>query len=145
MTTTDLAGRSFLGAGWRFPIRIDGRGGLGWSSGEQDIAEAIWLILSTAKGERQMRPRFGCGIHDEVFAGINAATQAAISYQVRAALTEWEPRIDVLDVGVEAGDRSGTSLLLLVKVSYRIRANNQMHNLVYPFYAQEGATEGGEA
>jgi phage baseplate assembly protein W len=144
MTSSELAGREFLGKGWRFPIRIDGRGGLGWSAAEQDVAEAIWLILSTAKGERQMRPRFGCGIHDEVFAGNNAATHAAVAYQVRAALTEWEPRIDVLDVTVEPGDRSGTSLLMLVKVGYRIRVNNQMHNLVYPFYAQEGTAEGGE-
>ena len=35
------------------------------------IKEAIWIILSTSKGERVMRPDFGCGIHDYVFSAIN--------------------------------------------------------------------------
>lgn len=129
----------FLGTGWRFPLRIDGHGGLSWSTGERSVAESIWLVLSTARGERQMRPRFGCGLHDLVFAGDGPATRATIAYQVREALTEWEPRIDVLDVRVEPGDVGApSSTLLLISVDYRIRANNAFHNLVYPFYAVEG-------
>jgi len=132
--------RAYLGTGWRFPVRVDGRGGLGWSAGEQDVAEAIWLVLATGKGERQMRPRFGAGLPDTVFGGTDAVTRASIAHEVRTALTEWEPRIEVLDVRVEPGDESGTSTLLLVHVDYRVRANNAVLNLVYPFYATEGAT-----
>lgn len=129
----------FLGTGWSFPLRVGGHGGLSWSSGERDVAEAIWLVLSTGRGERQMRPRFGCGIHDLVFDSDSAQARAAIAHLVRAALTEWEPRIDVLDVRVEPGDPGvPSSTLQLVHVDYRIRENNAFHNLVYPFYAVEG-------
>jgi phage baseplate assembly protein W len=128
--------REFLGTGWRFPVRVGAEGGLGWAAAEQSVGEGIWLVLSTAPGERQMRPDFGCGIHDLVFAGDDANTHAAVAHNVRHALTTWEPRIDVLDVEVEtSGDLRN---VLLISVDYRIRSNNAMANLVYPFYITEG-------
>ncbi|MGD2205987.1 MAG: GPW/gp25 family protein [Anaerolineae bacterium] len=128
--------RKILGVGWKFPITISGRGGFSLSREEQSVAEAIWVILSTARGERIMRPEFGCGIHDYVFAPNNAGTRGAIAYQAQQALMRWEPRIDVIDVHVE--DDPGQPNLLLVHVDYCIRANNAFHNLVYPFFLQEG-------
>jgi len=131
--------RNILGSGWKYPIAIDGRGGLALSREEQSVAEAIWIILSTARGERIMRPEFGCGIHDYVFAPNNASTRGAIAYQVQQALIRWEPRIDVAAVRVE--DNPDQPNLLLIHVDYAIRANNAFHNLVYPFFIQEGPTD----
>ena len=88
-------------SGWKFPIRVNPHGGLSFSSGEQKVQESIWLILATAHKERQMLPKFGCGIHGAVFASNSAATRAALSQSVRQALSRFEPRIDVLDVRVE--------------------------------------------
>ena len=129
-------GRSILGTGWKFPIRINGRGGFSLSREEQDIAEAIWVVLSTARRDRIMRPEFGCGIHDYVFSPNNASTRGAIAYQVQQALIRWEPRIDVLDIRVQEDPNQPN--LLLIDVDYRIRVNNAFHNLVYPFFIQEG-------
>lgn len=128
--------RPILGTGWKFPIRINGRGGLSFSREEQDVAEAIWIVLATAPGERIMRPTFGCGIHDYVFAPNNSATRGAIAHQVQQALMRWEPRIDVIDVRTE--DDPSQPNLLLIQVDYRVRANNAFHNLVYPFFLLEG-------
>jgi uncharacterized protein len=128
--------REFLGTGWRFPIRPNAAGSLTWSYGEQKVAESIWLVLSTALGERVMRPRFGCGVHDLLFASDTNATRAAAAHSVREALTTWEPRVDVLDVRVEEGGDAGTELVVFV--DYRVRSNNAVHNLVYPLYAVEG-------
>jgi len=130
--------REFLGTGWRFPIRPNATGAFAWSSGEQKVAESIWLVLSTALGERVMRPRVGCAVHDLLFAGDTSATRAAVAHHAREALVTWEPRIDVLDVRVEDGGEVGA--VLVVFVDYRIRANNAVHNLVYPLYATEGVS-----
>jgi uncharacterized protein len=127
--------RDFLGTGWKFPIRPNPRGGLSFSSAEQDIQEAIWIILSTAPGERQMLPQFGCGIHDFVFAPNSPATRGVLSHQVFEALNRWEPRINVVDVRVDSISAEENSLL--IRVDYRIRANNAFHNLVYPFFIRE--------
>jgi len=128
--------REFLGVGWRFPVAVNPSGGLSWSAGERDVAEAIWLVLSTAPGERVMRPRLGCAVHRLVFDNDTAATRAAVAHHVLEALTEYEPRIDVLDVRV--GEPGADLDALLVTIDYRIRANNAVYNLVYPLYVTEG-------
>jgi uncharacterized protein len=128
--------RKFLGTGWKFPVRITPGGGFAYSSGEDSVRAAIWIILDTARGERQMLPRFGCGIHDLVFAPDNPATQGSIAHLVKDALTEWEPRIDVLDVNVSS--TPGNENTMLIRVDYRVRSNNAFGNLVYPFYLAEG-------
>lgn len=125
-----------LGTGWRFPIRVNARGGLDYSSGEQSIAEAIWIILSTPRRSRIMEPSFGCAIHDSVFAPGGAATRAGIEADVRSALVRWEPRIDVLRV--KATGHQDEPNTLLIEVDYRVRANNAQMNIVYPFYLREG-------
>ncbi len=128
--------REFLGTGFKFPVRVNPQGGVSLSSGEQDVQEAIWIVLATARGERQMRPDFGCGIHDYVFAPNNPATRSNIAQQVRLALTKWEPRIDVESVRVDASADEPNKLL--IRVDYRVRSTNTSHNLVYPFFIREG-------
>lgn len=127
--------REFLGAGWKFPIRINARGGFSLSRAEQDIEEAIWILLATSKGERVMEPEFGCGMHDYVFAPNDPATRGAIAYEVQKALVEYEPRIEAGVPRVEASPEAANRLL--IRIDYRVRANNEKRNLVYPFYLQE--------
>jgi phage baseplate assembly protein W len=128
--------RSFLGTGWAFRFGVDGRGGIAMASEEQAIERSIRLILSTAKGERRMRPNFGCGIHDLVFAPNDATTAGLIRYHVTEALGWWEPRIDVneVDVRTDVDDPAR----VLVEIRYIIKATNDERSLVYPFYKIPG-------
>ena len=128
--------REFLGVGWKFPLQVTPNGAIARARYEQRIEEAIYLILSTAKGERVMMPEFGCGIHDLVFASNNASTLGQVSGAVRQALVTYEPRVDILDVNLETSPEQPN--LLLIRVDYRIRTNNAIGNLVYPFYITEG-------
>jgi phage baseplate assembly protein W len=125
---------SFTGTGWRFPVRINNRGGLSYSRTEDEIEEAIWIILGTARGERTMLPEFGCGIHDLVFAPLSPSMIGNIEYHVNEALLQWEPRIDVVDVRVEQQEQNK----LLIMVDYKVRSSNVFYNIVYPFYFTEG-------
>lgn len=128
--------KNFLGTGWRYSVQTDSAGRIELSSGEADVEEAIRIILGTSKGERVMRPSFGCGIHDYAFASVNATTLHSIERAVEEALVEWEPRIDVLSVEASADDvESG---ILLIRIDYRVRSTNADANVVYPFYLQEG-------
>jgi hypothetical protein len=128
----------FQGKGWQFPVRTNALGHVVFSQGEQDIKEAIEIILKTARGERVMRPEFGCGIHDLIFEPINAGTLALVEANIREALTQFEPRIDVLDVDVGPDVDDPYQGKLLIKVHYRVRTTNNEFNLVFPFYLKEG-------
>jgi phage baseplate assembly protein W len=131
------ATRDFLGIGWKFPLQVTPSGAVAQSRYEQRIEESIFLILSTARGERPMLPDFGCGVHALVFERNNPGTIALVTQSVRAALSACEPRVDVLEIRAEPAE--GADNVLLIRINYRIRANNAVGNLVYPFYIREAA------
>ena len=124
--------KDFLGRGWAFPVGVDSRGGIGMASGQADIEQSIRIILETAPGERVMRPEFGCGIHNLVFAPNSPTTAGLVAYHVQEALGRWEPRIEVEMVDVHPDqDRDA---VLLIEIRYLVRKTNDRRNLVYPFY-----------
>jgi phage baseplate assembly protein W len=129
--------KPFLGVGTGFPFTLDAQTHVvARAAYEESVRQSILIILGTAKGERVMRPDFGCGIHDLVFAPVTAATAGRIIRDVHEALLRLEPRIDVTEVDVKSGD---TSNVLLIDIDYEVRATNNAFNLVYPFYLQQGA------
>jgi phage baseplate assembly protein W len=128
--------KAFLGRGWKFPVALSVTGKLLTSEHEQDVREAIWIIISTSKGERVMQPTFGCGIHDFVFATLSVATLGLIESSVREALIEWEPRIEINEIRVEPDPKEPSKLY--VDIHYRVRTTNNEFNLVYPFYLRGG-------
>ncbi len=124
----------FLGVGWTSPVELDENGQIKVAKYEECVRQSIEMILSTSKGERVMRPDFGCSIHEKVFAPNNSGTVGQIVSDVRDALIEWEPRIDVLDV--DTIPDSSQPNLILIQINYQIRTTNNIFNLVYPFYLQ---------
>lgn len=122
---------SVLGYGWAFEVRLEA-GRFAGAAQEESVREAIRIILSTARGERVMRPSFGCNLHELAFAPNDAVTAAQAEFEVREALEAWEPRIDVLDVQARTGADGGE--WLLIEIEYRVRSTDNRFNLVYPFY-----------
>ncbi len=125
--------RTSSAPGWAFPLRIghDRRHRPGQP--RREIEESIRLILNTAPGERPMRPEFGCGIHDYVFAPADATTAGQIAFEVRAVAGAMgaphrgrrrrRRRLDADDPGHA-----------LHRHQYVIRGTNDPRNLVFPFY-----------
>ncbi len=124
--------KDFLGRGWTFPVQVDANGAIALSVQEEDVREAIRVILLTSRGERPMRPDFGAGLHDYVFETLSATNVGAIQAEVRRALVDWEPRIELLSV--DARPDSGDVGRFLLDVDYRVRSTNTRFNLVFPFY-----------
>lgn len=130
--------KSFLGVGPSFPfIQLDSNSNIKTSQYEEKIKESIIIILGTSKGERLMRPNFGCGIHDFVFETINTSILTRIKLAVSEALVLWEPRINLLNVDVSTQDiKKG---ILTIKIEYQVRTTNNQFNIVYPFFLKESS------
>ena len=127
----------FLGIGWHFPVQRDNSGQrLATAAYEESIRQSIRIILSTARGERVMRPEFGCGLFELVFAPNNAATRGMAAHHVEEALRTWEPRIEVLEVSANPGGEQGE--MLLINIDYQVRTTDRRFNPVYPFYLARG-------
>ncbi len=125
-----------IGSGWAFPPQIDGRGRLALTHENNEIAQSIEVILSTAPGERVMRPSFGCRLHELVFAPNNNQTIAQARRNVEQALGIWEPRIRVVKVDVRPDPLENSRLL--VEIEYEIKSTRDRRSLVYPFYLIPG-------
>jgi phage baseplate assembly protein W len=130
------ANKAFLGVGWAFPVKPVGSR-LRYAAYEEDVEQAVEIILLTDPGERPMLPEFGGGLRGFVFEPNAPATWRAIEKAVRRALVDWEPRIDVTDVQVTPDEYEPN--LLLIHVDYLVRATNSHYNRVYPFYLLEGS------
>jgi phage baseplate assembly protein W len=127
--------REFLGSGWSFPVALERPSGeVVAAAYEERVRQSIWIVLGTARGERAMRPDFGCGLNDLVFSVDTPSARASIADAVREALLRWEPRIDLIDVRV--ADSAGERATLTISIEYRVRSTNNMFNVVYPFYLE---------
>jgi phage baseplate assembly protein W len=151
-----MTNQDFIGTGWRFPIKVNARGRLEWSYGPRRIEDAIWIIIKTALGERLMRPTFGAGVDDFVFESNSEINRVRLAAVLKNALLQWEPRIDLEDVRVESGWQATDSKLdtldpqaikdrstaldsqVNVTIEYRLRTTNEIFNVVFPFYLEEG-------
>lgn len=122
----------YIGRGWRYPLGTDASGSIALNANDQELEQAIRLILTTAPGERPMRPRFGCGIHDFVFAPADANTAGRLSVEVKRALTFWEPRIEVKSVDVSVDQYARNTLY--INILYEKKGSYDPRNLVFPFY-----------
>ena len=131
--------REFLGVGLSFPVCLNGDGTVSTVEYEEDIDQAIRIILGTEPGERVMRPDFGAGLKRFVFEPVSISTMQLLKQRVEEALVDWEPRIDVIEVRVSS--EGPVRNKLLVSIAYRVRLTNTIRNLVYPFYLEEGPAQ----
>lgn len=127
--------REFLGQGWSYPVETDHRGNIALESQVENIRRSVRIILNTAKGERVMRPDFGCDIHDHVFSTLSPGTLNRIEDGVERALVKWEPRINV--EGVEAEPDPSQPNRVNIEIDYWIMSTNSSDNMVFPFYLDE--------
>lgn len=136
---TDLIGR-----GWHFPIALGANQCVALTNYENEIEQAIRIILGTAPGERIMRPDFGSRLHELVFEPLNNETIERVRIYVIDALERWEPRITIIKVEtmIEPGNqkllsatyRGHSEGCLLIHVHYEIKQTHDQRSLVYPFY-----------
>ena len=137
-----MNGKEFLGRGLKFPLQVDPRTGkIAMSEQEEDIREAIGIILRTGQGERVMRPDFGSDTMEYAFAPASDTMNNSIASDLRIFLQGQEPRIK--DVEVECQRQDQQDGALVISVSYTVRSTNSRYNHVYPFYMTEGSEGGG--
>jgi hypothetical protein len=132
----------FIGRGWSFPPRFEAsgsgpaaRGAVVMAEGIEDIREALRVLVSTALGERLMRPEFGCSLHERVFHPMNASMLSYVEALVRGAILYHEPRIDAERVEVTAR----VDGVLDIHVGFSVRGANSRFNLVFPYYLEARA------
>ena len=94
------AGR-ILGRSMSFPPRVGPDGRVAVSEGEQNVREAIEVVLRTNQLERLRLPDFGAGLERFLFEPNTTSTRRQVQDRIQKALQAWEPRIVVQSIEVE--------------------------------------------
>jgi len=127
---------SFYGTGWSFPPVFDNAiGVVAMTSDMVDIQRSLQILLSTRLGERIMQPDYGCNLESLLFEPLTSTLKTYMKHMIETAVLYHEPRIKLDNVDLnESADQDG---LVLIQISYTVRANNSRFNFVYPYYKNE--------
>lgn len=134
--------------GWRFAhpgidasereagLGISLTGGVAMVGEPESVRQAVLLLLSTRRGERVMRPDYGCELQRLLFSPNDETTAGLAIHYVRQALEQWEPRIDILQLDAEASPEAPERLEIFLE--YRVRITQRIEQLVFPLNLAEG-------
>ncbi|HEY2112912.1 MAG TPA: GPW/gp25 family protein [Dongiaceae bacterium] len=101
----------------RYPYQFDGRGHTAEADESAYIRGLIEQVLFTAPGERVMRPDFGSGLMQLVFAPNSPELAATTQFLVQGALQQWLGNL----IALQAVDVGSIDSTLRVSVRYMIR------------------------
>jgi uncharacterized protein len=133
---TDFASKSFMGTGWSFPPAFEkSTAQVTMTSDEEDIQKSLEILISTRLGERVMQPGYGCNMEHLLFEPLTLSLKTYMRDLLQTAILYHEARIklDKLDMS-NSVDTEG---LVLIEISYTVKATNSRFNYVYPYYKNE--------
>jgi phage baseplate assembly protein W len=116
-----------FGRGIAFPPRIDRQGRVAWSVGEQNVRESIRILLTTRPGERLFIPDMGAGLDRLLFEPNTVTTRESMKDRIIRTLQQWEPRIAVETVEVEADPNDGQ--VAIATITYRLIATQALEHM----------------
>ena len=132
----DKANQSFLGTGWSFPPRFNrAANSVEMVSGEDDIQESLKILLHTRIGERFLVPSYGCDLKAYIFEPLTSSLESKLRDLLTTAILYHEPRIQPEEIIFRQEPQES---LMTIDIAYTIVATNTRHNIVFPFYLDEG-------
>jgi len=107
------------------PFSFDSTGRTGQSSDSDHIEQMLELLLLTSPGERVMRPSFGSGIQQLVFAPNSLELAATVQYTMQGAVQQHMGDIIALQQLTVTPDDS----TLTIDIVYVVRSTGQQASL----------------
>lgn len=120
------AGKVF-GRGISFPPRVGADGRVAWSEGETNVRESIRVILMTEQPERLRAPTFGGSLGRFLFEPNTVATRRSIQDRITKELAQWEPRISIESVNVDADKDDPTAAVAVI--TYKLIATQTVERV----------------
>lgn len=103
-----------FGRGIAFPPRVGPDGRVAWSEGETNVRESIRILLLTRQGERLFLSDYGASLDRWLFEPNTTTTRQGIRDRITKTLQQWEPRIVLESVDVEADPEDPQSAIATI-------------------------------
>jgi len=87
------------------------------------IIQSCLNILRTNHGERPFNWNFGANLRSYLFENMSQITAANMSTSINTALTNWEPRIEILNTNIQAKADENE---VFITVTGRVKSSNEV-------------------
>ena len=125
-----MAAYNYSVTGWGFPPQFYHNGKDIWLvSDEDDVREALEILLSTALTERLNHADFGCDLQQYMFEEINRTLVTEIQRMILNAIYDYEPRVKVEEIEISEAEEDAK--VLFINIRYLIVDTNSEDNLVH--------------
>ncbi len=103
--------------GWGFPIKVDSdTGRIMTVEDNENIKQAIKVILLTQIRERKIVPEFGTNIKSFLFNIVDPIFVSDLKKSVTRALEKWESHI--VDLNVSVSTNGGSASTVIINIDY---------------------------
>jgi phage baseplate assembly protein W len=89
------------------------------------IKASVIQIVTTQRGERVMRPNFGCNAFSYVFENNSDEFRVNVEREIRQAIARWEVRVVVESVTISSDDITEPGQILIT-ITYRIVSSGEI-------------------
>ena len=110
-----------------FPFHFDRRGRTAQADGDDHVRDLIEQLIFTVPGERVMRPDFGSGLLQLVFAPNSPELVATVQFTLQAALQRWLGDV----VQVSQLDVTAEDAALRIALTYTVLATGQQSSTTF--------------
>ena len=110
-----------------FPPRVGPDGRVAWSQGEDNVRDAIRILLMTRPGERLLLSDFGAGLDRSLFEPNTVTTRQTLKDRISRTLQQWEQRITLESVEVEADP--GDAQSAIATITYKLVATQTVERI----------------
>ena len=123
--------KEVIGKGWSFPPHFNKYAGeVDIVSQTDEIEQSLAILFSTKLGDRLFRPDFGCDLQDFQFKNLTSADELEIKRMIDHAVTVFEPRIAIRDIGIDLSESQDGRLRVSLQYSIKDLPDSDR---VYPF------------
>ncbi len=125
-----MAAANSLGTGWNFPPQFLNNGkDVSLVADEEDVHQALGILISTALKERLNYSDYGCDVKQFMFEEVNRGLVLEIQQMILNSIYDYEPRVQVDNIEVTQSEDNAQELL--ISIDYQIISTRSKENLEY--------------
>ena len=99
---------------------------VGIKKNNESVKQSVLNILRTNHGERPFNYNFGANLRAYLFENMTNITAASMSTSINTALTNWEPRIEVLNTNIQATAGENE---VYITVTGKVKSSNEIMDI----------------
>tara|TARA_R100000152_G_C6678728_1_gene113145 strand:- start:60 stop:482 length:423 start_codon:yes stop_codon:yes gene_type:complete len=112
--------------GIAFPVIAGAGGFFTKTDGAETVMSGLKQLLLTNRGERVMKPDFGTSLRQSVFEPYTPSLKIKLREEIKATITKYEPRVDIIDLVLSWESRPQSAGLNHIYITLKFKVKGEI-------------------